>query len=111
VVPENVSQEKIESLRILGANVVITPQVAMNDPRHFQNLAARLADENRGFYANQFFNSDNPLAHYRTTGPEIFEQSNGEIDGFICATGTGGSFCGISRYLKQVKPSVACYVL
>jgi cystathionine beta-synthase len=108
VMPDKMSQEKIQNLRSFGAKVIVTPtKVAPDDPRSYYSVARRLAQETpNAFYANQYHNPDNPLAHYRTTGPEIWEQTGGEIDAFVAGMGTGGTLTGVSRFLKERKPAV-----
>ncbi|HEX6987475.1 MAG TPA: cysteine synthase family protein, partial [Planctomycetaceae bacterium] len=108
VMPDKMSQEKIQNLRSFGAKVIVTPtEVAPDDPRSYYSVAKRIAEETPGaFYANQYHNPDNPLAHYRTTGPEIWEQTGGQIDAFVAGMGTGGTITGVSRYLKARKPEV-----
>ncbi len=108
VMPDKMSQEKIQNLRSFGAKVIVTPtKVAPDDPRSYYSVARRLAQETpNAFYANQYHNPDNPLAHYRTTGPEIWEQTGGEIDAFVAGMGTGGTLTGVSRVLKERKPAV-----
>lgn len=108
VMPDKQSQEKIQNLRSFGAKVIVTPtNVPPEDPRSYYSVAKRLAQETpNAFYANQYHNPDNPLAHYRTTGPEVFEQTGGEIDAFVAGIGTGGTITGVSRYLKERKREV-----
>jgi cysteine synthase A len=78
------------------------------DPNHYQKLAARLAEELGATHGNQFDNTANRDAHYATTGPEIWADTGGRVDAFTCATGTGGTLGGVSRYLKEQKPAVRC---
>jgi cystathionine beta-synthase len=108
VMPDKMSQEKVQNLRAFGAKVVVTPtKVAPEDPRSYYSVARRLAQETpNAFYANQYHNPDNPLAHERTTGPEVWEQTGGAIDAFVAGIGTGGTITGVSRYLKARKPEV-----
>ncbi len=108
VMPDKMSDEKIKALRSFGAKVVITPtNVEPDDPRSYYCVSRRIADETRGaFYANQYHNPSNPLAHYTTTGPEIWEQTGGKIDAFVCAAGTGGTLSGVAKYLKEQNPAV-----
>ncbi len=108
VMPDKQSQEKIQNLRAFGAKVIVTPtNVPPEDPRSYYSVAKRLADETpNAFYANQYHNPDNPLAHYRTTGPEIWEETGGAIDAFVAGMGTGGTITGVSRYLKERNPEV-----
>jgi cystathionine beta-synthase len=108
VMPDKVSSEKIKALRAFGARVITTPTaVAPEDPRSYYSVAARLNREiPNSFFANQYHNTSNPVSHYRTTGPEIWEQLGDRVDAVVVATGTGGTLTGIGRYLKERKPSV-----
>ncbi len=108
VMPDKMSEEKIRLLRAFGARVVITPTaVAPEDPRSYYNVSRRLALETpTAWYANQYHNPDNPAAHYETTGPEIWEDSGGRLDIFVCGMGTGGTISGAGRYLKERHPQV-----
>ncbi len=108
VMPDKMSIEKIQALRAFGAKVVVTPtDVEPEDPRSYYSVAARLAKETPNcFYANQYHNPDNPLAHYESTGPEIWKQTEGKITAFICGMGTGGTISGVGRYLKEKNPKI-----
>jgi cystathionine beta-synthase len=108
VMPDKMSAEKIASLRAWGARVVVCPTaVEPEDPRSYYSVAKRLSLEIRNaFYANQYHNQDNPAGHYRSTGPEIWEDTGGDIDVFIAGMGTGGTMAGVGRYLKERKPSI-----
>jgi cystathionine beta-synthase len=108
VMPDKMSQEKVALLRAYGAEVVITPTaVPPESPESYYRVADRLTEEIPGaFQPNQYFNQENPRAHYATTGPEIWEQTQGEIDVLVAGVGTGGTITGIARYLKELKPSV-----
>ena len=106
VMPDNQSPEKAALLRTLGAEVRIVKTVPYSDPNHYQKLAGRVAEELGAVYGRQFDNTANRDAHYATTGPEIWRDTEGRIDAFTCATGTGGTLGGVSRYLKQQKPGV-----
>ena len=107
VVPNNQSKEKIDTLKACGADVVLVPPVPGKNPNHFTKIASRIAEEMNkkdplsAFLAGQFDNLSNQNAHYLSSGPEIFNQLNGNVDGFICAIGTGGTLAGISKYLKE----------
>jgi cystathionine beta-synthase len=108
VMPDKVSDEKIKALRAFGSKVITTPTaVSPDDPRSYYSVAKRIAAQTPGsFFANQYHNQSNPEAHYRTTGPEIWEQTKGKVDAVVVATGTGGTLTGIARYLKERKPAV-----
>jgi cysteine synthase A len=106
VMPDNQSPEKAALLRTLGAEVRVVKTVPYSDPNHYQKLAARVAEEIGATLGNQFDNTANRDTHYATTGPEIWRDTEGRIDAFTCATGTGGTLGGVSRYLKQQKPGV-----
>ena len=108
VMPDKMSAEKMASLRAWGARVVVCPTaVEPEDPRSYYSVAKRLAAETRNcFYANQYHNQDNPAGHYRSTGPEIWEDTGGDIDVFVAGMGTGGTMAGVGRYLKERKPQV-----
>jgi len=108
VMPDKMSQEKVSLLRAYGAEVVITPTaVAPESPESYYRVADRLTEEIPGaFQPNQYFNQENPRAHYETTGPEIWEQTGGRIDAFVCGVGTGGTITGAARYLKERKPDI-----
>jgi cystathionine beta-synthase len=108
VMPDKMSQEKISLLRAYGAEVVICPYaVAPESPESYYSVSDRLAEEIPGAYKpDQYTNDANPDAHYETTGPEIWEQTGGEIDALVIAVGTGGTITGCARYLKEQKPDV-----
>src|SRR5881296_1212076 len=103
VMPDKMSQEKVALLRAYGAEVVITPTaVAPESPESYYRVADRLTEEIPGaFQPNQYFNQGNPQAHYETTGPEIWEQTEGAIDVLVVGVGTGGTVTGAARYLKE----------
>ncbi len=108
VMPDKMSQDKINLLRAYGAEVVITPtSVAADSPESYNGVADRLAKEIPGAYRpNQFENPNNPLAHYLTTGPEIWEDSREKIEVFVAGMGTGGTISGVARYLKEKNPNI-----
>jgi cystathionine beta-synthase len=108
VMPDKMSQEKIALLRAYGAEVIITPTaVPPESPESYYRVADRLTEEIPGaFQPNQYFNQENPSAHYETTGPEIWQQTEGRIDVFVAGVGTGGTITGAARYLKERKPDL-----
>jgi cysteine synthase A len=112
VIPETQSQEKKDMLRLAGAELVEVPAVPYSDPNNYQRIGARMADElrksepNGVLFADQWNNLDNRAAHFVSTGPEIWRQTDGQVDAFICAIGTGGTLAGVSAYLQQQKPGV-----
>jgi cystathionine beta-synthase len=108
VMPDKMSQEKISTLRAYGAEVVITPTAVDHDsPESYYSVSDRLAEEiPGGFKPDQYSNAANPEAHYETTGPELWEQTGGEVDAVVVSVGTGGSITGIGRYFKERKPDV-----
>ena len=106
VMPQKMSREKEDLLRAYGAEVVRTPNAPPGDPTHFVEVARRLAQENDWFLPDQFANAANPEVHYRTTGPEIWVDTEGRVDAFVCGVGTGGTLSGVGRYLKEQKPTV-----
>eukprot|EP00181_Compsopogon_caeruleus_P001920 CAMPEP_0184684088 /NCGR_PEP_ID=MMETSP0312-20130426/13764_1 /TAXON_ID=31354 /ORGANISM="Compsopogon coeruleus, Strain SAG 36.94" /LENGTH=359 /DNA_ID=CAMNT_0027136929 /DNA_START=18 /DNA_END=1097 /DNA_ORIENTATION=+ len=106
VIPETQSQEKKDMLRICGAEVVEVPAVPYKNPNNYARLSGRIATEMGGYWARQFDNTANRKAHELTTGPEIWEQTEGRIDAFSCAVGTGGTLSGVSNYLKSKNPDI-----
>ena len=108
VMPDKMSQEKISLLRAYGAEVVICPTaVPPESPESYYNVSDRLAEEIPGASKpDQYSNDANPQAHYETTGPEIWEETGGEIDAFVISVGTGGTISGTARYLKEQKPDL-----
>lgn len=105
--PETISREKILAIKLFGAEVVLTPRgLPPSDERSCYKVAQRIARERGGFYVNQYFNTLNPEAHYRTTGPEIWRDTCGRVDAVVCGIGTGGTITGIGRYLKEMNRSV-----
>lgn len=111
IIPETQSQEKIEALRTLGADVQTVPAVPYRDPNNYVKLSGRVAAElDNAIWANQFENLANRQAHYETTGPEIWQQTDGKIDGWVTATGTGGTYAGVALYLKEKNPNIQVVV-
>jgi cysteine synthase A len=106
VIPETQSQEKKDMLRLCGAELREVPAVPYKDPSNYVHISERVAKELGAFWANQWDNTANADGHYRSTGPEIWQQTGGKVDGFTCAIGTGGTLAGVSRYLKEKNPSV-----
>lgn len=106
VIPETQAPEKMVLLRTLGAEVRPVPAKPYKDPGNYNHIARRLAEENDWFWANQFDNTANRRAHYLTTGPEIWTQTEGTVDAFVASIGTGGTLAGTTQYLKEQKPGV-----
>jgi cysteine synthase A len=106
VIPDTQSQEKKDMLRLCGAELREVPAVPYKDPNNYVHVSERLAQELGAFWANQWDNSANRDGHYRSTGPEIWEQTGGRVDGFTCAIGTGGTLAGVSAFLKQKNKNV-----
>jgi cysteine synthase len=112
VIPDTQSQEKKDMLRLCGAELVEVPALPYANPNNYQHVGRRLADRlrksepNGVLFADQWNNLDNPKGHYESTGPEIWRQTEGKIDGFICSVGTGGTLAGVSRYLKEKNKDV-----
>ena len=106
--PDKMSQEKVRLLKAFGAEVIITPTAVPPDhPDNYVMMAKRIAQETpNAILANQFYNDANPQAHYETTGPELWEQTEGRITHFVAAAGTGGTLTGTARYLKEKNPKV-----
>ena len=112
VIPETQTQEKKDMLIMCGADLRQVPALPYRDDNNYIKYSGRLAEEiaashpEGAIWANQFDNVDNRQGHYETTGPEIWRQTEGKVDGFICAVGTGGSLAGIAQYLREQNPSV-----
>jgi cysteine synthase A len=112
VIPDTQSQEKKDFLRLCGAELVEVPALAYSNPNNYQHVGRRLAEELKKtekhgvIFADQWNNLDNRKAHYVSTGPEIWEQLNGRIDGFICSIGTGGTIAGTSTFLREKKKDI-----
>ncbi|MCC5597731.1 cysteine synthase A [Nostoc favosum] len=111
IIPDTQSQEKIDALTALGAEVRPVPAVPYKDPNNYVKLSGRVAAElENAIWANQFDNLANRRAHYETTGPEIWTQTDGKIDAWTAATGTGGTYAGVALYLKEQNPAIKCVV-
>src|SRR5437870_5927069 len=112
VIPETQSQEKKDMLRLCGAELIEVPAVPYSNPNQYQHVGPRLAEQlrpnerNGVIFADQWNNLDNRKAHYVATGPEIWRQTDGKVDGFICAIGTGGTIAGVSTYLREQKKNI-----
>src|SRR5277367_6942790 len=112
VIPDTQSQEKKDALRLLGAELIECPAVPYKDPNNYVKLSGRLAEQlartekNGAVWANQFDNLANRQAHLETTGREIWRQTDGKVDGFVCAVGTGGTFAGVAMALKSFNKNV-----
>ncbi len=110
--PDNQSQEKIEILETLGAEVRVVPTVPYSNEMNYQKQADRYAQSNPGaVWVNQFDNTANRLAHYESTGPEIWQQTQGSLHAFVCSVGTGGTIAGVSQYLKQQSEGIEIVLL
>jgi len=112
VIPQTQSAEKKDMLRLCGAELVEVPALPFNNPNNYQHVGRRLAaqlkktEKNGVIFADQWNNLDNRKAHYVSTGPEIWQQTEGKIDGFICAIGTGGTLAGVSAFLREKKKDI-----
>jgi cysteine synthase A len=106
VIPQTQSQEKKEALRLAGAELIEVPAAPYSNPDNYVKVSGRLAEKIGGFWANQFDNTANRQGHVETTGPEIWEQTGGRIDGFVAAVGTGGTLAGVGMALKARKSGV-----
>ncbi len=112
VIPETQSQEKKDMLRLCGAELVEVPAVPYANPNNYQHIGKRLADKlrktekNGVLFADQWNNLDNRKAHYLSTGPEIWQQTDGKVDAFICSVGTGGTLAGVATYLREKKKDI-----
>jgi len=112
VIPDTQSQEKKDALRLFGADLIENPALPFSDPNNYQHVGKRLAESlnaeepNGVIFADQWNNLANRMAHYKSTGPEIWSQTDGKVDGFICAIGTGGTISGTSLYLKEQNPEI-----
>jgi cysteine synthase A len=116
VMPETQSQEKKDMLSLCGVDLRLVPAVPYANPMHYARYSGRLAEElaasepNGAIWANQFDNLANRRGHYETTGPEIWEETDGKVDGFTCSVGTGGTLSGVGIALKERNPKVQIYL-
>ncbi|MCV3215671.1 cysteine synthase A [Plectonema radiosum NIES-515] len=111
IIPDTQSQEKMDAMRALGAEVRPVPAVPYKDPNNYVKLSGKIAAEmENAIWANQFDNLANRRAHYETTAAEIWAQTDGKVDAWISATGTGGTFAGVAMYLKEKNPAIKCVV-
>ena len=112
IIPDTQSQEKKDTLRLCGAELIEVPVLPFANPNNYQHVGRRLADQlrknepNGVLFADQWNNLDNAKAHYESTGPEIWAQTGGKVDGFVCAVGSGGTLAGISRFLKEKNKDI-----
>ena len=112
VIPDKMSQEKVMHLEAMGVEIVFTrSDVEKGHPEHYQDLAAKIVSKTPGaFFTDQFNNPSNPLIHETTTGPEIWNQMNGDIDAFVAGVGTGGTISGVGKFLKSKNPNISLIV-
>jgi cysteine synthase len=112
LIPKTQSQEKKDMLRLCGAELIEVPALPFSNPNNYQHVGKRLADQlrktepNGVLFADQWNNLDNSKAHYESTGPEIWDQTGGKVDGFICSVGSGGTLAGVSAFLKEKRPGI-----
>jgi cysteine synthase A len=112
LIPETQSQEKKDMLRLCGAELIEVPALPYANPNNYQHVGKRLAEHlrksepNGVLFADQWNNLDNAKAHYESTGPEVWDQTNGKVDGFICSVGSGGTLAGVSAFLKEKKQDI-----
>jgi len=106
--PDKMSPEKMNLLTAIGCKVVVCPtEVQPDDPQSYYSVSRKIAETTENsFYANQYFNPANPIAHYNSTGPEIWKQTDGKLTHFVCGVGTGGTISGTARYLKEQNPQI-----
>ena len=112
VIPDKMSQEKVMHLEAMGVDIVFTrSDVEKGHPEHYQDLAAKIVSETPGsFFSDQFNNPSNPYIHETTTGPEIWNQMDGDIDAFVAGVGTGGTISGVGKFLKSKNPNLKLVV-
>src|SRR6201990_1471872 len=112
LIPKTQSQEKKDTLRLCGAELIEVPALPFSNPNNYQHVARRLVEQlrttepNGVLFGDQWNNLDNAKAHYESTGPEIWSQTDGKVDGFICSVGSGGTLAGTSRYLKEKNQNI-----
>src|ERR1700712_4898554 len=112
VIPDTQSQEKKDMLRLCGAELIEVPALPYSNPNNYQHVARRLAEQlrktepNGVLFGDQWNNLDNAKAHYESSGPEIWDQTGGKVDGFICSVGTGGTLAGTSAFLREKKKEI-----
>ena len=107
VAPDKIPAEKVALLEALGAEVIRCPtNVEASDPRSYYKVSERIRDEQGAFLPYQYYNQANPEAHYRSTGPEIWKQTEGKVTHWVCGVGTGGTISGVARYLKEQNPAI-----
>jgi cysteine synthase len=109
--PASIAREKIDSMKVYGAQVKLCQSAPFTSMDHYFHVAKTLGEKDGFFFCNQFENLNNSAAHFETTGPEIFSALQGNIDGFVCSAGTGGTISGISRYLKAQDERIQCYLI
>src|SRR5436309_10295430 len=104
---DKIPHEKVALLEAFGAQVITCPtNVAADDPRSYYKVAERIRDEEGAYLSYQYYNPANPEAHYRTTGPEIWRQTDGKVTHWVCGVGTGGTISDVARYLKEQNPAI-----
>ncbi len=106
VMPDNQAAEKYQTLKALGVELITVPPCPFANQAHFYHTARRIAEERKSFWVNQFENPANYQIHFETTGPEIWEQTSGSLEAFICAAGTGGTIGGVSKFLKSKNKNI-----
>ncbi|MGK7396303.1 MAG: pyridoxal-phosphate dependent enzyme [Candidatus Cyclobacteriaceae bacterium M3_2C_046] len=107
VIPDKMSQEKIHHLKAMGVEIVVTrSDVGKGHPEYYQDLAEKMATERGAYFINQFRNKANPLAHYKTTGPEIWHQTDQKVDAIVLGVGSSGTLAGLTRFFKETKPDM-----
>jgi cysteine synthase len=110
-IPDKIAPERLALLKALADKIEVMPTVSSDHPSFYQKVAKQRAEEIGCLFLHQHENPSNLKAHYRTTGPEIWRQTNGSITAFVASTGTGGTFAGISKFLKEKNDKVQCYII